>query len=253
MAVLSSENTTYLITGANRGIGLGLTTQFLLLPETTIVAAVRNPMHHTSQSLLELPHHPTSSLIIVTIDSITPSTAVSAIKTLQEDHGITKLDLVIANAGISENWPRVEDVDLGSMEKHYAVNVIGVAGLFKVVLPLLNASPKAKFVTLGSSAGVIGEMEKRDYPNAAYGPSKAALHYVTKKIHLEHPNIIAFPVDPGWVQTDMGDAGAANFGLEKAEITVEESVKGLVKVIQEATREKTSGKLMMLDGSVCSW
>lgn len=51
----------------------------------------------------------------------------------------------------------------------------------------------------------------------------------------------------------MGDAGAANFGLEKAEITVEESVKGLVKVIQEATREKTSGKLMMLDGSVCSW
>lgn len=69
---------------------------------------------------------------------------------------------MIANAGISENWPRVEDVDLGSMEKHYAVNVIGVAGLFKVVLPLLNASPKAKFVTLGSSAGVIGEMEKRD-------------------------------------------------------------------------------------------
>lgn len=29
----------------------------------------------------------------------------------------------------------------------------------------------------------------------------------------------------------MGDAGAANFGLEKAEITVDESVKGLVKVV----------------------
>jgi len=96
-------------------------------------------------------------------------------------------------------------------------------------------------------------MEKRDFPNAAYGGSKNALNYLTKKIHLENLDLVAFPVDPGWVQTDMGNAGAKAFGFEKAEITVEESVSGLVNVIDSATRESTSGKFMVYDGTVSTW
>ena len=34
-----------------------------------------------------------------------------------------------------------------------------------------------------------------------------------------------------WVQTDMGNDGARNLGIEKAEITLEESVGGLVAVV----------------------
>jgi len=34
-----------------------------------------------------------------------------------------------------------------------------------------------------------------------------------------------------WVQTDMGNAGAVALGMKEAEITVEESVRGLVKVV----------------------
>lgn len=37
-----------------------------------------------------------------------------------------------------------------------------------------------------------------------------------------------------WVQTDMGNAGAVAFGLQKAEIAVEESLSGLVKVVRHA-------------------
>jgi norsolorinic acid ketoreductase len=73
-------------------------------------------------------------------------------------------------------------------------------------------------------------------PNAAYGPSKAALNHIVKKIHVEHEDITAVPMDPGWVQTDMGNIAAGKFGIEKADITVEESVSGVVKVVSAKLR-----------------
>lgn len=42
-----------------------------------------------------------------------------------------------------------------------------------------------------------------------------------------------------WVQTEMGNDGARTFGLEKAEITVEESVSGLVKVVSRDEDDST--------------
>jgi norsolorinic acid ketoreductase len=52
-----------------------------------------------------------------------------------------------------------------------------------------------------------------------------------------------------WVQTDMGNTGAQSLGLEKAEIEVEVSVAGLIKVIDSATRENASGKFWNYDGT----
>jgi len=53
-----------------------------------------------------------------------------------------------------------------------------------------------------------------------------------KKIHTEHQDIIAFPVDPGWIQTEMGNVVARNFGFEQAEITVEQSAAGVVRLVR---------------------
>ncbi|KAK3116868.1 hypothetical protein LTR53_002308 [Teratosphaeriaceae sp. CCFEE 6253] len=96
-------------------------------------------------------------------------------------------------------------------------------------------------------------MEKLNFPNAAYGTSETALNYLTKKIHLENADVIALPLDPGFVQTDMGNSGARKLGLEAADITVDESVAGLVDVIDHATREGSSGKLIDFKGNVLEW
>lgn len=40
--------------------------------------------------------------------------------------------------------------------------------------------------------------------NAAYGPTKLVLHYLTKAMHIEEPELTAFPIDPGWAQTRIG-------------------------------------------------
>jgi norsolorinic acid ketoreductase len=55
------------------------------------------------------------------------------------------------------------------------------------------------------------------------------------------------------VQTDMGNIGAQTLGLEKAEIGVDVSVSGMIKVIDAANREDTSGKFMYYDGTSKPW
>lgn len=58
------------------------------------------------------------------------------------------------------------------------------------------------------------------------------------RMHDEQPKWVVLPVHPGFVQTDMGNAGAQAFGLERASITVEDSVNGMLKVIDEAKRQE---------------
>lgn len=56
-----------------------------------------------------------------------------------------------------------------------------------------------------------------------------------------------------WVQTDLGNRGATYFGLEKAAITTKQSVEGMIKVFDVATRETHGGKMWVWDGKQVAW
>ena len=137
------------------------------------------------------------------IDGSSETDADQAIKELQTNHGITSLDVVIANAGIAKVFPKVQDAQTEDLLEHFSTNVVANIILFRAVLPLLKSSSatkseeRAKFVVMGSNAGTIGDQEKVNIPNAVYGTSKAALNYVAMKIHLENEDLVAFPVHPG--------------------------------------------------------
>ena len=200
--MIAAATTTYLVTGANRGIGLGLVTTYLARPNSTIVAAVRDPNHATSKALADLPKGAGSNLIVVKIDSLSETDADQAIAELQSKYNITALDVVVANAGVASVYPAVHEAQAKDMIEHYRINVVAVPILLRAVLPLLKQSTQgAKFVTIGSVAGTIGDMEKVAVPNAAYGPSKAAVSWISRKIHFENPDLISFNVHPGWVCT----------------------------------------------------
>ena len=89
------------------------------------------------------------------------------------------------------------------MLEHFTVNVIGVVTLFSAVRPLLlqaaSQGRKPKFMTMSSTSGSIGAQDKAPVPNSAYGPSKAALNWITMKIHLENKDLglCAFAMHPG--------------------------------------------------------
>ncbi|EHK99879.1 putative Aflatoxin biosynthesis ketoreductase nor-1 [Glarea lozoyensis 74030] len=189
-----ATKTTVLITGASRGLGYGLAERFLARPNHIVIGAMRNPS--TASALKALPTGEGSSLIVVKIDSVSetdPTTAIEDIKS----QGITALDIVIANAGISQVFPQVHEVEISNLLEHLQVNVFGVILLFKAVRQLLLAAKEPKFVTLGTSAASLSEMAIRNFPNSVYGTSKVALNYITLKTHFENPTLTAFPLDPG--------------------------------------------------------
>ena len=176
------------------GLGYGLAERFLARPNYIVIGAVRNPS--TATALKKLPTGEGSSLIIVKIDSISETDPTTAIEDIRSQ-GVTAVDIVVANAGISQVFPQVHEVELSDLLEHLQVNLFGVILLFKAVRPLLLAAKQPKFVTLGTSAASLTEMETRNFPNSVYGTSKAALNYITLKTHFENPTLTAFPLDPG--------------------------------------------------------
>lgn len=224
------------VNNAGIGIGKGLTASYLSRPNTTAIAAVRDPESSSAKTLQDLPKGERSNLIVVKIDSSSPTDAKKAVSLLQSKHNIDALDIVIANAGICQIWPQVHEANIDHMREHLEVNVLGVVTLFGAVRPLLlracTAASAAKFITMGSSAGALVKMEELPVPNGAYGPSKAALHWITKKIHLENPELITFPYNPGFVQSDMGMVGAKALGIDAPPLTVQQTVDGLLKLVR---------------------
>ena len=121
--------TTVLITGANRGLGEGLLSRYLAKPDHIVIAANRNPSHPTSQALANLPKGEGSRLIVVKWDASVDQDAFDAVSKLQQEHDIQYLDIVIANAGVSELCPKVVDLKLDDLRFHMAPNVYGFLAL----------------------------------------------------------------------------------------------------------------------------
>lgn len=182
------------------GLGKDLVAAYLRKGDNVVIAAVRNPEDSNSKSLQELPRASSTLLIVVKIDSASTTDAETAVKKLTSEYNITALDVVVANAGMSQTFPRVESAAAIDMLNHYRVNAVGVVILLQAVLPLLRKSRKVpKFIAMSSETGTVGNQEKFQIPNAVYGPTKAALNWILKKIHLEHDDLIAFPAHPGSV------------------------------------------------------
>jgi len=97
---------------------------YLSRPQNTVIAAVRSPAAAT-ETLNALPKHASSKLIIVKIESSSETDAHDAIEVLQREHGITEIDVVIGNAGMSKVLPTAAEAKPSDMMEHFAVNVVG--------------------------------------------------------------------------------------------------------------------------------
>jgi norsolorinic acid ketoreductase len=180
------------------GLGKGLLAAYLLRPNNIMIAAVRDTNSDTAKALSSLPCHSSSKLIVIKIDSRSYSDPVEAIKLLQTTHKIDSLDVVLSNAGISNDFEPAATASISALEDHIAVNGIAPLVLFQAVFPLLTMSSKPRFIIMGSAMGSISGMDERAaYPMYSYGASKALAHYTSRKIHFTYENVISFALDPG--------------------------------------------------------
>jgi norsolorinic acid ketoreductase len=225
------SQTTYLITGANRGIGNGLVQNYLSRPNAVVIATTRDLSSPSSKALSTLPAGKNSKIIVVKLDSSIDTDAETAINELKAVHGINHIDTVIANAGIANYWGPTSTTPVDAFQNHFNINTIGTLTLFQATNALLDNSSEPKFVYISTVVGSIGDLEKWPLQGVAYGASKAAANYIMRKIHLEHPKLTVFPLHPGWVQTEMGNDGAVANGLEQAPVTLKDSIDGLTEKV----------------------
>lgn len=229
---------TYLVTGANRGIGLEFTRELLKRGES-VVATARDP--ESAEELQALQNENAERLTLFSLDIAD----VASIETFVNELGSRAIDVLINNAGILERCGALGEIDYEIIARSFQVNTIGTLRLTEALLPSLRrAEGGATIVNLSSKMGSIAENTSGG--SYAYRASKAALNMVTRSLALDlaDEGIIAFVVHPGWVQTRMGGPNAL--------IDTETSVTSLLDVIDRADAS-TSGSFQEWNGNTIAW
>jgi norsolorinic acid ketoreductase len=196
-----TSDSTWLITGANRGIGRGLADIVLKRPDTTLVALVREPEHETSRSLLANENGASNTkVIMLPYEAKSETSALDAIKQLKDVHNVTALDVVIANAGALASRGPVTSITAEQIHESVSVNCVSTVMLFQATLLLLQAAKiqkegksegyEPKFIAISSAIGSTTLIPKHMHAaQIAYGMSKAALNHAMRKAFYENPDI----------------------------------------------------------------
>ncbi|CAM5150000.1 unnamed protein product [Eretmochelys imbricata] len=250
-----------LVTGANRGIGLGLAKQFLgkSNPPEWVFATCRDPEGAQAQELKTLAsRHP--NLMIVALE-VTDQASIKAAAARVEEHlKGSGLNLLINNAAILR-LNTLESETPEDMSLVYATNVTGPLLVSQAFLPLLKkaaqGSPqpglscsKAAIVNMSSVGGSITNPFAWQLGQViSYRCSKAALNMLTKCQSLGYggDGILSIAVHPGWVQTDMGSSAS-----HQVPLTVDMSVRGILNVLPTLS-EKDNGAFVDWEGKVLPW
>ena len=154
-----------------------------------------------------------------------------------------RFELAIVNAGVY--GPRTQGLEPPSQDDFDQVMRTNVLGPMRVLSALQEMlAPGARVVVLSS---VMGSIERRSGTSGwLYCASKAALNSVLKdaSIALGVHGATCIAVHPGWVQTDMGGAGAT--------LTIDRSVGDLRRLIG-GLKPEHNGRFFNHDGTPIPW
>lgn len=227
----------YLITGANRGLGLEFTRQ-LIARGDRVIATCRDPAQ--ADALRQLVESSNGAASLLPLD-ITDPQSVAALATSLEDQ---PLDVLLNIAGRLTRGGTPDAFDYDQIRDDFEVNAIGTLRVVEAALPALRRGAGKTIVNMSSKMGSIADNQGGG--SYAYRMSKAALNIATRSlaIDLKPEGFIAFVMHPGWVQTAMGGPNA--------HISAETSVTHLLERIDQATAQD-SGEFLEWNGGYIPW
>lgn len=220
---------TWVVTGANRGIGLELCKQIAERGDDVIAVC------RTSSKELGALGAKVKVVdgVDVTSDGAGPKVAAAL--------GDRSIDVLLNNAGVLVPG-NLEGLDFDAVTKQFEVNAVGPLRLTKALLPKLAKGSKVALVS--SRAGSIGDNGSGGL--YGYRMSKAALNMAGMSLarDLAPKGIAVVVLHPGFIRTEM-TGGNGNDDPPVA-------AKGMLTRIDETTVEKT-GKFMHANGEELPW
>ncbi|TFK61126.1 NAD-P-binding protein [Pluteus cervinus] len=185
-----------LVTGGSRGIGLEITL-FYAKAGANIVLVARDQSGLDSAKATILAASVPNSKVITSIVDVTDTKAVkSLVEFVVSTFG--RLDIVVANAGKADPWRKpFTEYDPDNWWRTMEVNIRGVYNIAHFTLPEL-AKTKGYHVIIGSLAG-----QMRMPFASSYVTSKHAVNRLNEYIAIENPDVKAFSVNPGAIDTEM--------------------------------------------------
>lgn len=170
-----------LITGANRGIGRAIATEFAGRGHR-VVATARDP-----RTLADLDVSQRLSLDVTDNASVTAAVEAAG-----------DIDIVVANAGVIF-YAAVEATPLAELQRLLNLNTVGAIRVAQAVLPQMRSRGYGKLLFMSS---VVGRVVLP--PGAAYAATKWALEALVESLAIE--------VAPHGVQTALLEPGAVSSG-----------------------------------------
>ena len=227
-----------LITGANRGIGLGLVTYYLE-KGVSVLATAKNPKK--SEALQKLQKEYDKQLWLFELDVTSEMSITNFTKQLKELG--TTISIVINNAGISVE-EEFGQWTMATFETHFKVNYIGPALVSQAVLPFMGIG--AKLIQFSSGMGSLKWNINPKNGLDAYAASKCALHSLTIRLaeKLKDKQITVIALNPGWVRTAMGGPEATT--------SISEAVENMAQTISQLTLKDT-GRFISDTGESIPW
>ncbi|KAI0632799.1 NAD-P-binding protein [Trametes polyzona] len=237
----ATSPTTWLVTGASRGIGFETVRQLLESPNNLVIAACRTP--EKASALHALKDSAKGTLYLVPLDVSDWDSIRAVPKAIEPILGDRGLDYLINNAGIG-SMDTAFKFDPEEMLRVLRTNTVGPALVSQTLLPFVEKSKTKKIVNISSTVGSIASADQFGDLCVSYSMSKSALNMLTYKQKAERSDITAIAICPGWVKTDMG--------TQAAQLEPKDSVAGILKVITSAKPED-SGKYIRWNGEHIPW
>ena len=256
--LFSIEGKVALITGGSRGIGEMIAAGFLANGAKVYISSRKAEVCDATAKRLQEEYGGECISMPADLSNLEGINSLAG-KISQEGN----LDILVNNAGASWGEP-IDEYSEQGWDKVMDTNVKGVFFLTQKLLPFLRKSGTSEDPSRVINIGSIDGIKTGLFDAFSYGPSKAALHHLTRVLaaSLVKENIIVNAIAPGpfptWMlSTGVGGGGDVDIDWSsigdtnpRGRVGTPEDIAGLAIFLSSRAGAYTVGQTITCDGGV---